>query len=113
MSSPTQTPSSPVNINPNGTRGVSQDTNGKVEKRISRIFVMASALLMLSLAGVWVFTEYINHGGWPSGATLGAGGDGVWNLWIIYPMIAGVLLLALRWSLTYVTKPAIAKDAKG
>ena len=60
---------------------------------------------MLSLIAVWVFTEYINHGGWPSGATLGAGGNGVWNLWIIYPIIAGILLMSLHWTMNYVAKP--------
>ena len=111
MRSPTETSSGPnASINPNGARAASyggggEDDNGRVDKRISRIFAIASALVMLSLAGIWVFTEYINHGGWPSGATLGAGGDGVWNLWIIYPMIAGVLLLALHWCMTYVTRP--------
>ncbi len=76
-----------------------------VDRRISRIFGVVSAFVMLSLAGVWVFTEYINHGGWPTGATLGAGGHGVWNLWIIYPMIAGVLLLGLHRCMTYVAGP--------
>jgi hypothetical protein len=88
------------------TRGESgQNVDQKVRRRISRIFGGACAFVMLSLAGVWVFTEYINHGGWPTGATLGAGGDGVWNLWIIYPMIAGALLLGLHWCMTYVTRP--------
>ena len=92
-----------VQPTPEGESGPNVDQ--KVRRRISRIFGGACAFVMLILAGVWVFTEYINHGGWPTGATLGAGGDGVWNLWIIYPMIAGALLLSLYWCMTYVTRP--------
>jgi hypothetical protein len=82
-----------------------QDVNEVMNRRRSRIFGVASTFVMLCLAGVWVFTEYINHGGWPSGVTLSAGGHGVWNLWIIYPMIAGLLLLGLYWCMNYVISP--------
>lgn len=95
----------PVGVRAAPQGGSGQNVDKVVDRRISRMFGIASAFVMLSLAGVWVLTEYINHGGWPSGATLGAGGDGVWNLWIIYPMIAGVLLLGLHWCMTYVTSP--------
>jgi len=95
----------PVSVRTAPQGGSGQDVNEVVDRRRSRIFGVASAFVMLCLAGVWVFTEYINHGGWPSGATLSAGGHGVWNLWIIYPMIAGVLLLGLYWCMTYVTSP--------
>ncbi len=83
----------------------------EVDRRVSWISRAASAFMMLSLGGIWVFTEYLNHGGWPSGATLGAGGDGVWNLWIIYPAIAGVLLLGLHWCMRYVTNPMRQKKS--
>jgi len=98
----------PATAYPDGARtepGASGGQKPTADRRIPRIFTIWSAFIMLSLGAVWVFTEYLTHGGWPSGVTLGAGGNGVWNLWIIYPIIAGVLLISLHWTMTYVAKP--------
>jgi hypothetical protein len=55
-----------------------------------------SVLGVLILAGVWIASEYVNHGGWPSGVTLGTGGEGIWNLWIVYPVAGWILLMGLH-----------------
>ena len=54
------------------------------------------ALLVL----VWATSEYHNAGGWPTqGFSQSSGIHDVWNFWIVYPVIAWVLIMAGRaWS---------------
>jgi hypothetical protein len=55
---------------------------------------------MILLVAIWAITEYHNAGGWPaSGFSQSSGIHDVWNIWIIYPLIAWVLLtVAHAWS---------------
>lgn len=53
------------------------------------------AVVMILVAASWAFSEYHNAGGWPtSGFSQSSGIPNVWNYWIIYPLIAWVLLTA-------------------
>lgn len=53
----------------------------------------ASGIGMLLLALIWAATEYHNAGGWPvHGFSQSSGIHDVWNLWIIYPVIAWVFV---------------------
>lgn len=108
-SSPQYRTGPPATTSPNGPWTASKGSGGagqdsSADRRVQLIFSSWSAFVMLLLGGVWVFTEYVNHGGWPSGVTLGAGGSGVWNLWIIYPIVAGVFLMSLHRTIISVRK---------
>lgn len=53
------------------------------------------ALAMVILTATWALSECQNAGDWPgSGFGPSWGISKVWNCWIIYPAIAGVLLTA-------------------
>jgi len=45
---------------------------------------------------VWAITEYNNAHGWPSdGFSQSSGTRHVWNIWIVYPVVALALALAI------------------
>jgi hypothetical protein len=53
------------------------------------------AVIMFLVVVSWAFSEYHNAGGWPTnGFSQSSGIPNVWNYWIIYPLIAWVLLTA-------------------
>jgi hypothetical protein len=61
---------------------------------------------MLILAAIWALTEYHNAGGWPSqGFSQSSGIHDVWNIWIIYPVIAWAFLTAAFGLDVYLRKP--------
>jgi hypothetical protein len=66
---------------------------------------------MILLTAIWAITEYHNAGGWPtSGFGQSSGIHDVWNCWIIYPLIAWVLLtVAHGWSV-YAHKPISERE---
>ncbi len=50
---------------------------------------------MTLLVPIWAATEYQHAGGWPtSGFNQRSGTPKMWNVWIIYPVIAWVSLTA-------------------
>jgi 2TM domain len=53
--------------------------------------VVGSVFLML----VWATTEYHNAGGWPTGFRTGRQNHD-WDPWIMYPLIAGTLAVAIH-----------------
>lgn len=71
-----------------------------------KISTVAAGLAMLGLVAIWAIVEYSNAGGWPSdGFSQSSGIPHVWNLWIIYPLIAWVLGTAAHAWYVYVRKP--------
>jgi hypothetical protein len=61
---------------------------------------------MVVLTAIWAFSEYHNAGGWPtSGFSQSSGIPSVWNYWIIYPLMAWVLLTAAGAFSVYLRKP--------
>lgn len=79
----------------------------QIERR--RRFWVSTAVAtigMVILIAIWATTEYHNAGGWPSqGFSQSSGIPNVWNIWIIYPLIAWVLVTTARaWSV-YLHKP--------
>lgn len=59
------------------------------------ISTAAWAVVMILVVVGWAFSEYHNAGGWPTkGFSQSSGIPHVWNYWIIYPLIAWVLLTA-------------------
>jgi 2TM domain len=61
---------------------------------------------MILLVVIWATSEYHNAGGWPAhGFSQSSGIPDVWNLWIIYPLGAWVLLTAAGAWFVYGRKP--------
>jgi len=62
--------------------------------------VVGSVFLTL----VWATTEYHNAGGWPTGFRTGRQNHD-WDPWIMYPLIAGTLALAVHWWVAFNRRP--------
>lgn len=75
-------------------------------KRRYRISAAVSGLGMLLLVLIWALSEYHNAGGWPvHGFSQSSGLHDVWNLWIVYPLGAWLVLLAAGGWDVYLRKP--------
>ena len=75
-------------------------------KRRYRISAAVSGLGMLLLVLIWALSEYHNAGGWPvHGFSQSSGLHDVWNLWIVYPLGAWLVLLAIGGWDVYLRKP--------
>ncbi|MDQ3778577.1 MAG: 2TM domain-containing protein [Actinomycetota bacterium] len=67
-------------------------------RRNLRLHALAHVVGSLFLIVVWATTEYNNAGGWPTGFRTGRMNHD-WDPWIVYPLIAGTLALAVHaWS---------------
>jgi hypothetical protein len=79
----------------------------QIERR--RAFLMhaaAFAVTSVLLLVIWAVSEYHNAGGWPShGFSQSSGSPGVWNIWIIYPVVGWGALVAMHAWATYLHKP--------
>jgi 2TM domain len=73
--------------------------------RSFRTHVVAYVLGNLFLAVVWATTEYHNAGGWPTGFRTGRMNHD-WDPWIMYPVIAGTMALAVHAWMTFGRRPA-------
>jgi hypothetical protein len=82
-------------------------------RRRFKISTAAAAVGMILLVAIWASTEYHNAGGWPSqGFSQSSGIHDVWNIWIIYPIIAWVLLTAANGWFVYGRKPITESEIK-
>ncbi len=64
-------------------------------RRRFKISTTASGLGVALLVPIWAATEYHHAGGWPThGFSQRSGTFKVWNVWIIYPIIAWASLTA-------------------
>jgi 2TM domain-containing protein len=68
--------------------------------------LVVTGIGVVILVAIWATSEYHNAGGWPTqGFSQSSGIHDVWNYWIIYPLIAVVLIVGARaWSV-YGHKP--------
>jgi hypothetical protein len=66
--------------------------------------VIAHVAGTLMLAVIWATTEYQNAGGWPTGFRTGRENHD-WDPWIIYPVIAGTVALAVHAWLAFFRRP--------
>ena len=73
-------------------------------RRNFRIHLAGHVLGSLFLTLVWAVTEYNNAGGWPTGFRTGRMNHD-WDPWIIYPLIAGTLAVAVHAWITYGREP--------
>jgi hypothetical protein len=81
-----------------------------LNRRVFRINAVMSIVGVVILGVIWVFTEYHNHGGWPNGFTFGSGSSGVWDLWIVYPIVVWGALVALHGWLAYLRKEPTPRE---
>jgi len=66
-------------------------------RRNFHIELVVSGIGMVILVMIWATSEYHNAGGWPTqGFSQSSGIHDVWNYWIIYPVIAWVLIISGR-----------------
>ncbi len=76
---------------------------------------IGAAVLAVIVTVIWAISEYHNAGGWPSSLTSfsqSSGIPGVWNIWIIYPLLALGLGAALDACFTYLRRPMTESDIR-
>ncbi len=79
-------------------------------KRRFQMRAFGAAAVAVVLVIIWGIAEYNNAHGWPTnGFSQSSGIYHVWNYWIIYPIIALALGVAIDWWHTYRRRP-IAED---
>jgi 2TM domain len=82
-------------------------------KRRFKISTAGFGLVMILLVAIWAITEYHNAGGWPTqGFSQSSSIPNVWNIWIIYPLIAFVVFTAAHAWLVYGHKPISEAEIK-
>ena len=82
-------------------------------KRRFEMRAFAAAVLSVFLVVVWAVSEYNNAGGWPTnGFSNSSSIPHVWNDWIIYPLIAIGLCVAIDAWNTYRRKPITEAEIK-
>ena len=69
--------------------------------------VIGSVFLIL----VWATTEYHNAGGWPTGFRTGRQNHD-WDPWIMYPLIAGTLAVAVHVWVAFGRRPLTEADIR-
>jgi 2TM domain len=60
---------------------------------------------------VWATTEYHNAGGWPTGFRTGRQNHD-WDPWIMYPLIAGTLAVAVHAWVAFGRRPLTEADIR-
>jgi hypothetical protein len=82
-------------------------------RRRFKISTVVAAIGMTLLVAIWAGAEYHNAGGWPTdGFSQSSGIHDVWNIWIIYPLIAWVLLTGANAWFVYGRKPISESEIK-
>ena len=84
-------------------------------KRKFRERAIGAGVLSIVLCLIWGISEYHNAGGWPSSLSSfsqSSGIPGVWNIWIIYPLLALGLGLTLDACFTYLRRPINESDIR-
>ena len=67
------------------------------QRRHFHVELVVSGIVMGLLVLVWAASEYHDAGGWPTGGfSQSSGIPNVWNVWIVYPLIAWVLIMGAR-----------------
>jgi hypothetical protein len=76
------------------------------QRRHFHVELVVSSIAMFLLVLVWAASEYHNAGGWPTGGfSQSSGVRNVWNFWIVYPLIAWVLIMGARAWRVYRDRP--------
>jgi len=82
-------------------------------RRRFKISTTVATLGMIFLVAVWAISEYHNAGGWPThGFSQSSGIHDVWNMWILYPLLAWALLTAAAAWDVYLRRPISERDIR-
>jgi hypothetical protein len=82
-------------------------------KRHFHVRAMTAAAVGVLLVVIWAITEYNNAGGWPtSGFSQSSGISHEWNSWIIYPVIALAVGVAIDALHTYRRRPITESEIR-
>jgi hypothetical protein len=80
-------------------------------RRRFRVSCVVASMGMALLVAIWATAEYHNAGGWPTeGFGQSSGTHDVWNIWIIYPLIAWAFGTAAHAWLVYRHKPVTESE---
>jgi H+/Cl- antiporter ClcA len=71
--------------------------------------LVATLVGALVIGIIWATTEYQNAGGWPTGFRTGRENQD-WDPWIIYPLIAGTVALAIHAWIAFGRRPATERE---
>jgi hypothetical protein len=71
--------------------------------------VFGTLVVGVLLVIVWATTEYRNAGGWPTGFRTGRDNHD-WDPWIMYPLAAGVVALAIHAWIAFGRRPATERE---
>jgi 2TM domain len=98
---------SDANAPANGEQPTRQQAIKQIERKRRFWASTGTATIgMIILVAIWATSEYHNAGGWPTdGFSQSSGIANVWNIWIIYPFIAWVLLTAASAWFVYGRRP--------
>jgi 2TM domain len=88
-------------------RKVARDRIRRRRNFVTHLVAHIVATVFLTL--VWATTEYHNAGGWPTGFRTGRMNHD-WDPWIIYPVLAGTLALALHAWIAFGRQPVTEAD---
>lgn len=101
------TPTAPRSEDPARQQAIRQ-----IERRHRfHLSAAVSGLGMVLLVLIWALSEYHNAGGWPvHGFSQSSGLHEVWNLWIVYPLGAWLLLVAAGAWDVYRRKPISERE---
>jgi hypothetical protein len=81
------------------------------QRRRFHVELVVSGIAMFLLVLVWAASEYHNAAGWPTGGfSQSSGIPNVWNFWIVYPLIAWVLIIGTRAWKVYRNRPISEED---
>jgi len=91
-----------------------QEAIKEIERRRRfKVSTGASVVGMIILVAIWATTEYHNAGGWPTdGFSQSSGIHDVWNIWIIYPLLAWVIITGSHGWFAYLRKPISESEIK-
>jgi 2TM domain len=82
-------------------------------RRRFKMRAFSYALIGFIVTLVWAISEYNNAGGWPSdGFSQSSSIPHVWNIWIIYPIIGLVVILAIDAWNTFQQKPISENEVR-
>jgi protein-S-isoprenylcysteine O-methyltransferase Ste14 len=82
-------------------------------KRRFRTRAFGAAVVGVVLVIIWAIVEYHNAGGWPTnGFSQSSGIHHEWNSWIVYPLIAIALGVAIDAWHTYRNKPITESEIR-
>lgn len=78
-------------------------------RRNFRTHVFVAAIGISALTAIWAVTEYQNSGGWPASLN-DSPAPGVWNSWIVYPVVIWLSALAGHAVATFVRRPTTRRE---